>query len=123
MKYALAVVMIIAGVAHFRVPKMYEQIVPRLSLAIAPQLPALGHELDREGLDLAYQLTLRVFFRLLFQAYAEDRKLLPFGENPRYDRNALNTLASDLANLWVDSLYAPGSLGHLGSESGRESLT
>lgn len=77
--------------------QVYEQIVPRLSLALAPQLPALGHALDRQGLDLAYQLTLRVFFRLLFQAYAEDRKLLPFGENPRYDRNALNTLASDLA--------------------------
>jgi hypothetical protein len=76
--------------------QVYEQIVPRLSLAIAPQLPALGHPLDRPGLDLAYQLTLRVFFRLLFQAYAEDRKLLPFGENPRYDRNALNTLAHDL---------------------------
>jgi hypothetical protein len=77
--------------------QVYEQIVPRLSLAVAHQLPALGHPLDRDGLDLAYQLTLRVFFRLLFQAYAEDRKLLPFGENPRYDRNALNTLASDLA--------------------------
>jgi hypothetical protein len=77
--------------------QVYEQIVPRLSLAIAHQLPDLGHPLDREGLDLAYRLTLRVFFRLLFQAYAEDRKLLPFGENPRYDRNALNTLARDLA--------------------------
>ena len=30
MKYALAVVMIIAGLAHFGVPKMYEQIVPRV---------------------------------------------------------------------------------------------
>jgi hypothetical protein len=76
--------------------KVYDQIVPKLSLAIASQLPALGHALDRTGLDLAYQLTLRVFFRLLFQAYAEDRKLLPFGENPRYDRNALNTLTNDL---------------------------
>lgn len=52
--------------------------------------------MDRDGLDLAYQLTLRTFFRLLFQAYAEDRKLLPYGENPRYDRNALNTVANDL---------------------------
>lgn len=77
--------------------QVYEHIVPRLSLAIADQLPNLGRPLDRDGLDLAYQLTLRVFFRLLFQAYAEDRKLLPYGENPRYDRNALNTLARDLA--------------------------
>ncbi|MCB0977661.1 MAG: hypothetical protein KDB02_09400 [Acidimicrobiales bacterium] len=76
--------------------KVYEDIVPNLSLAIAGQLPALGHPLDRAGLDLAYQLTLRTFFRLLFQAYAEDRKLLPYGENPRYDRNALNTVAKDL---------------------------
>lgn len=64
--------------------KVYEEIVPSLSLAIAEQLPSLGHPLDRGGLDLAYQLTLRTFFRLLFQAYAEDRKLLPYGENPRY---------------------------------------
>lgn len=76
--------------------KVYDEIVPSLSLAVAEQLPALGHPMDRDGLDLAYQLTLRTFFRLLFQAYAEDRKLLPYGENPRYDRNALNTVAKDL---------------------------
>lgn len=76
--------------------KVYDQVVPDLSLAVAAELPALGHPMDREGLDLAYQLTLRTFFRLLFQAYAEDRKLLPYGENPRYDRNALNTVANDL---------------------------
>ncbi len=83
--------------ARLRV-KVYDEIVPKLSLAIAEQLPALGHPLDRAGLDLAYQLTLRTFFRLLFQAYAEDRKLLPYGENPRYDRNALNTVANDLTD-------------------------
>ena len=88
--------------------QVYDQIVPRLSLAIAAQLPALGHELDRTGLDLAYRLTLRVFFRLLFQAYAEDRKLLPFGENPRYDRNALNTLAHDLVEH-PDETFDPES--------------
>lgn len=76
--------------------KVYDQVVPSLAVAVANQLPALGHPLDRAGLDLAYQLTLRTFFRLLFQAYAEDRKLLPYGENPRYDRNALNTVARDL---------------------------
>ncbi len=76
--------------------QVYELIVPRLSLAVAEQLPGLGHQMDREGLDRAYQLTLRIFFRLLFQAYAEDRKLLPYGENPRYDRNALNTYARDI---------------------------
>jgi hypothetical protein len=88
--------------------QVYDQIVPKLSLAIAAQLPALGHELDRAGLDLAYRLTLRVFFRLLFQAYAEDRKLLPYGENPRYDRNALNTLTHDLVEN-PDEIFDPES--------------
>lgn len=78
--------------------QVYDQIVPRLSLAVAEQLRMLGKEMDRQGLDLAYQLTLRIFFRLLFQAYAEDRKLLPYGENPRYDRNALNTYARDFVD-------------------------
>ena len=76
--------------------KIYEDIVPRLSVAVADQLSGLGHEMDAEGLDLAYQLTLRVFFRMLFQVYAEDRKLLPYGENERYDRHALKTIAKDL---------------------------
>lgn len=76
--------------------KVYEEIVPSLSLAVAEQLIDLDYEMDAEGLDLAYQLTLRVFFRMLFQVYAEDRKLLPYGENPKYDRNALKTVAKDL---------------------------
>jgi hypothetical protein len=76
--------------------KVYEEIVPRLSLAVARQLGARNYAMDVEGLDLAYQLTLRIFFRMLFQVYAEDRKLLPYGENEKYDRNALKTVAHDL---------------------------
>jgi len=77
--------------------KVYEEIVPELSLAVADALIENGYEMDAEGLDLAYQLTLRVFFRMLFQVYAEDRKLLPYGENTKYDRNAIKTVAKDLA--------------------------
>jgi hypothetical protein len=76
--------------------KVYEDIVPRLAVAVATQLGDHGYEMDADGLDLAYQLTLRIFFRMLFQTYAEDRKLLPFGENEKYDRNALKTVALDL---------------------------
>lgn len=76
--------------------KVYGEVVPQLSLAIADDLPDLGVDLNRAGLDQAYQITLRIFFRLLFQAYAEDRKLLPYGENPVYDRHALKTLAKEL---------------------------
>jgi hypothetical protein len=78
--------------------KVYDEIIPELSVAVAAELSGEGLELDAEGLDTAYQVTLRVFFRLLFQVYAEDRKLLPYGENPRYDRNALKTVAKDLTD-------------------------
>ena len=76
--------------------KVYEDIVPELSVAVADALVELDYEMDAKGLDLAYQLTLRVFFRMLFQVYAEDRKLLPYGENAKYDRNAIKTIAKDL---------------------------
>ena len=75
--------------------KVYEKIIPDLSLAIADALIGLDYEMDTDGLDLAYQLTLRVFFRMLFQVYAEDRRLLPYGENAKYDRNAIKTMAKD----------------------------
>ena len=75
--------------------KVYEEIIPDLALAIADALVERDYEMDAEGLDLAYQLTLRVFFRMLFQVYAEDRKLLPYGENTKYDRNAIKTMAKD----------------------------
>lgn len=77
--------------------KVYEEIIPALSVSVADALEANGYKMDAAGLDLAYQLTLRVFFRMLFQVYAEDRKLLPYGENTKYDRNAIKTVAKDLA--------------------------
>jgi hypothetical protein len=76
--------------------KVYVDVVPQLALAVSEQLIDLGYEMNPEDLDLAYQLTLRIFFRLLFQVYAEDRRLLPYGENQKYDRNALKTVALDL---------------------------
>jgi len=77
--------------------KVYEEIVPELSVAVAQALVRNGTVMDAKGLDLAYQLTLRIFFRMLFQVYAEDRKLLPYGENTKYDRNAIKTVAKDFA--------------------------
>jgi hypothetical protein len=88
--------------------KVYEEIIPELSLAVAEQMVALDFDMDAENLDLAYQVTLRIFFRLLFQVYAEDRKLLPYGDNARYDRNALKTVAQDLTDE-PDQEFDPNS--------------
>lgn len=93
--------------------RVYEHVVPQISTAIALQLPNHGIEMDTAGLQRAYSLTLRLLFRLLFQAYAEDRGLLPAGRNERYDANSLKTIAqrdkdtpvemfSSAATIWND---------------------
>ncbi|QXE30186.1 Eco57I restriction-modification methylase domain-containing protein [Microbacterium paraoxydans] len=69
--------------------RVYEGVVPRVALAIADQLPTLGLALDAQGLQMAYRLTMRVLFRLLFQAYGEATELLPAGRDDHYDANSL----------------------------------
>jgi hypothetical protein len=73
--------------------RIYGEVVPGLALAVAARIQ------PRTDDDLAqvYHQTLVVLFRLLFVAYAEDRGLLPYGRNPRYDRHAVKTVAKDLA--------------------------
>ena len=94
--------------------RIYEEVVPELSVEVAQQLRDRADvALDADGLTTAYRVTLRILFRLLFQAYAEDRGLLPSGRNEGFDANSLNTLAKrllanqdssfgDAASLWLD---------------------
>jgi hypothetical protein len=74
--------------------RVYEDVVPAFAVAIAERMGAQSEE----ELSEAYHRTLLVLFRLLFLAYAEDRGLLPYGRNPRYDRHAIKTLARDFAS-------------------------
>lgn len=78
--------------------RIYEHVVPQLSKSVAEHLRDQGTKLDSEGLSLAYRLTLRILFRLLFQAYGEDRGLLPAGRNEGYDANSLKTIAKRIIN-------------------------
>ncbi|MCL2503526.1 MAG: hypothetical protein FWE94_02820, partial [Coriobacteriia bacterium] len=73
--------------------RIYGNVVPPLAKAVAEALRASGHLLDAEGLSTAYRMTLQILFRLLFQAYAEDRGLLPAGRNEHYDAHSLKTVA------------------------------
>ena len=72
--------------------RVHEHVVPSLAVAVANELERLG-----QGGDLyaAYRITLKILFRLLFQAYAEDQGLLPYKRNDRYTRNSLTTHAND----------------------------
>jgi hypothetical protein len=79
--------------------RVYGEIVPPLAVEVADRLHAdAGVALDSEGLALAYRVTLRILFRLLFQAYAEDRGLLPSGRNEAFDANSLKANARRLLN-------------------------
>lgn len=78
--------------------RIYENVVPQLAKSVAEHLRDQGTNLDSVGLSLAYRLTLRILFRLLFQAYAEDRGLLPAGRNEGYDANSLKTIAKRIMN-------------------------
>ena len=82
--------------------RIYEHVVPQLSKSVAEQLRDEGTKLDSDGLTLAYRLTLRILFRLLFQAYAEDRGLLPAGRNEGYDANSLKTIAKRIIDTPVE---------------------
>lgn len=69
--------------------RVYLGVVPVLSIAVAERLPQLGITVDAQGLQLAYRLSMRILFRLLFQAYGEATELLPAGRNENYDANSL----------------------------------
>jgi hypothetical protein len=73
--------------------RIYGDVVPGLALAVAARMQPQSDA----DLTETYHRTLLILFRLLFLAYAEDRGLLPYGRNPRYDRHAVKTLAKDFA--------------------------
>jgi hypothetical protein len=81
--------------------RVYLKVVPPLSIAIAQNLPKLGLPIDAEGLNVAYALTLRILFRILFQAYGEDSELLPAGRNTNYGANSLQKFVEE--NLTTDA--------------------
>ena len=94
--------------------RIYDEIVPPVAVEVAQRLAKhAAVALDAGGLSLAYRVTLRILFRLLFQAYAEDRGLLPSGRNEGFDANSLKTNArrlidsdsdtfGDSATIWFD---------------------
>jgi len=91
--------------------RVYESMVPVLSKEVANQLRTKGHQLDSAGLQLSYELTLRILFRMLFQAYAEDRGLLPAGRNERFDKNSMKSWADDF--LKSDEVQGTGDSSSL----------
>lgn len=94
--------------------RIYAEVIPSLAVEVTDQLVKHAQlRLDADGLATAYRVSLRILFRLLFQAYAEDRGLLPSGRNEGFDANSLKTNAQrlittadhqfgDATTLWRD---------------------
>lgn len=93
--------------------RVYEQVVPPISIAVAKKFQEQGQELNSQTLQSAYSMSLKILFRLLFQAYAEDRGLLPAGRNEGFDANSLQELSKrhmdtpvsafgQSASIWYD---------------------
>ena len=82
--------------------RVYYEAVPNLAEAVAGRL-GKGTHLSEEDLQFAYEQTLVILFRLLFVAYAEDKDLLPYRTNSRYQHHALKALARELANKFASS--------------------
>lgn len=87
--------------------RIYDRVVPNLAKAVALEMRTLGTELDVTGLQDAYRTTLRILFRFLFQAYAEDRGLLPAGRNNLFDEHSLTLFASQAVER--DKEYGQGT--------------
>jgi hypothetical protein len=95
------------GLADRLRQRVYEQVVPALAEAVAAH-----HRAGRRGVsesDLAdlYETAMVILFRLLFVAYAEDRDLLPYRSNGLYRRQALKSLARDLADMVNEGRLSP----------------
>jgi hypothetical protein len=78
--------------------RVYREAVPALASAIAKRM---GQNPTEADLDDAYEQTLTILFRLLFVAYGEDKELLPYRTNSRYEDHSLN-LDEGAEDLWED---------------------
>ena len=74
--------------------RVYREVIPSLSRAVvsamSPENP------NEEDLQEAYQAVLRILYRLLFVAYAEDRDLLPLHTSRSYREHSLKRIAQRL---------------------------
>ena len=73
--------------------RVYYDTVPALAKAVADRL---GRHPGEEELDDAYEQVMRILFRLLFVAYAEDKDLLPYSTNSHYSNHSLKGIARRL---------------------------
>ena len=74
--------------------RVYREVIPSLSRAVVSAMSP--ENTNEEDLQEAYQAVLRILYRLLFVAYAEDRDLLPLHTSQSYREHSLKRIAQRL---------------------------
>lgn len=77
--------------------RIYDEVVPDLAEAIARARDL--KDPSQEELEETYEITLLLLYRLLFVAYAEDRRLLPYETNESYRSRSLKEKARELLRI------------------------
>ncbi len=77
--------------------RIYENVLPNIAKVIAAKMGVDSP--SKEDLDMAYGTALALLFRLLFVAYAEDRDLLPYRRNQRYEAHSLKQKAKEILSV------------------------
>ncbi len=75
--------------------RVYREVMPWLARAVVAAMNSQNPTAD--DLLQTYQVTLRILYRLLFVAYAEDRDLLPLNASQSYRDHSLKRIAQRLA--------------------------
>jgi len=74
--------------------RVYSEVMPKLALGILDSIDVI--EVTQDTLNSVYSLSLRVLYRLLFTAYAEDQDLLPLHGSQVYQEHSLKRIAQRL---------------------------
>lgn len=83
--------------------RIYLNAVPALATSLARKQSSSDATPTSEELDLYYQQSMLVLFRILFIAYAEDRDLLPYRTNGEYKDHSLQHRAERFTEQLFES--------------------
>lgn len=82
--------------------RIYDEVVPELAEGIAKARNL--KKPNKKELDTTYRMALLVLFRLLFIAYGEDERFLPYGKNSRYTNHSLNEKIHSLEEIIKENI-------------------
>lgn len=90
--------------------RIYDTVIPELAMGIVKAQNLKKPTSD--SIQLIYEMTLTILFRLLFIAYAEDRDFLPYKTNEIYRARSLKNKAIELSKNSSNKILEPNISNH-----------